>query len=208
MDATWSPLTVHEVARRFDGLGVPWWVAGGVAIDLFLGWESRPHDDLDIELFRRDRSVLLAAFEGWDLHAVSDGRLIPWNGGDLPDEVFGIWARPGLEHPWAVEVMLADGDGRTWRFRRDPSISMSVDRLLRRSPEGIPYCAPDVQLLYKAKRNRPKDDADLARCLHRLDLHGIDWLRHALSHLDAAHPWIPVLDSAAERWTRMADRSR
>ncbi len=59
--------------------------------------------------------------------------------------------------------MLADGDRSEWRFRRDNAITLSGDRLFNHTPDGIPYCTPEVQLLYKAKKARPKDDIDFCQ---------------------------------------------
>ncbi|MGM7683701.1 nucleotidyltransferase domain-containing protein [Cytobacillus sp. Hm23] len=32
----------------------PWFIAGGWAIDLFIGKQTRPHHDLEIAIFRKD----------------------------------------------------------------------------------------------------------------------------------------------------------
>lgn len=197
MDEVWQPLSVHEVIDRFEGTDVDWWIAGGLAIDLFLGWESRHHDDLDIEMFRRDRGVLFDVFRGWELFTVSSGELTPWDrGGAIDSSVFGIWARSGAEAPWAVEVMLADGDGDHWRFRRDPAISMERARLTRLAPSGVRYCTPEVQLLYKAKQARPKDDVDFTRCLHLMSSDQKEWLRSSLERMEPDHPWVSALELA------------
>ena len=188
--------SLDEILRRFHGFGVDWWIAGGVAIDLFLGWETRRHDDVDIEMFRSDRDVLFDVFEGWDLHVVSEGQLVPWRRGDpIDDAVFGVWGRPNEGSAWAVEVILANGNGDTWRFRRDPSIALPRSRLTAKRG-GIEYCTPEVQLLYKAKRARPKDDVDFARCLHHMTGEQRRWLRNAVAKGEPEHPWIHVLDSS------------
>ena len=44
--------SISELMRGFDG---PWYVAGGWAIDLFLGRSTRAHSDVDIAILRRDR---------------------------------------------------------------------------------------------------------------------------------------------------------
>lgn len=49
----WEPLSVEEVVDLMSGLQVPWWIAGGWAIDLFLGRQTRAHGDTDV-LIRRD----------------------------------------------------------------------------------------------------------------------------------------------------------
>ncbi len=201
MERPWTPISVREVVDRFRRVDVDWWIAGGIAIDHFLGWETRTHEDIDVEMFRDDRETLFTVFAGWDLHVVSEGSLLPWRQGEaLPESVFGVWGRPSAGSPWAVEVMLANGDSDTWSFRRDPSISLPLDRVVRRACSGVPYCTPEVQLLYKAKRARPKDDVDLARCLHRLTVAQKRWLGDALTRdtgpTGRDHPWVAVLASS------------
>jgi len=193
----WNPLTVEQVFDRFSSLDVDWWIAGGHAIDLFLGWQTRPHADIDIEMFRSDRDVLFDVFDGWDLRAVSDSGSDSWSRGeDLDDGTFGIWGRATPSDAWAVEVVLADGDFTEWRFRRDPGITLAGDALVRRSLSGVPYCTPEVQLLYKSIQSRPKDDVDLARTLHNMSSSQRSWLMAAIARADIGHPWIAVLENA------------
>ena len=42
----WSALSIDEVATVLDGLPVRWWIAGGQAIDLFVGSSTRHHQDV------------------------------------------------------------------------------------------------------------------------------------------------------------------
>jgi hypothetical protein len=197
MKHEWQPMTIVEVAARFDGSDIDWWIAGGQAIDLFLGWETRPHADLDVEMFRRDRSVLFDIFEGWDFHVASEGSLVPWTDPpELADSIFGIWLRPTPSQPWQVEIMLADGDRSEWKYRRDPGIRMPGERLIARTADGVPYCTPEVQLLYKSKMARPKDDVDLAHCLHHLSEEQRRWLIDAIAKTSTQHPWVGVLEAS------------
>ena len=43
----WSP---QEAAARLIGCGAHWCVVGGWAVDLFLGKQTRAHDDLEIAI--------------------------------------------------------------------------------------------------------------------------------------------------------------
>ncbi|MEN8040020.1 MAG: amino acid transporter [Actinomycetota bacterium] len=200
MEHAWEPMTTVEAQRRFSDAHIDWWIAGGHAIDLFLGWESRPHADLDVEMFREDRAVLFEIFDGWDLHVASAGSLHPWRDPEALDEsVFGVWLRPSPDEPWQLEIMLADGDRTEWRFRRDPSITMSGSRLIRTTRDGLPYCTPEVQLLYKSKMSRSKDDLDLARCLHRMTLDQRRWLADAVATTGGNHPWISAIEASMEQ---------
>jgi hypothetical protein len=197
MDGLWQPLTPEEVKTRFEPFDVDWWVAGGLAIDLFLGWHSRGHEDIDLEMFKIDRDVLFDVFPGWDLFFVEQSKLHAWRPGlPVPQQVFGIWGRPTPHDPWAVEIMLSDGDGETWQFRRDNDISFPRSRLTQTGPDGIRYCVPEVQLLFKAKKHRAKDDADMVQCLHRLDSAQRSWLSNALKRSEPLHPWLALIEQA------------
>lgn len=199
MEHEWKPMTIAEAAARFSGADIDWWIAGGEAIDLFLGWQTRPHTDLDVEMFRKDCFELFEVFDGWDLHHASEGGLAPWTDpGELPEGAFGVWLRPEPDEPWQLEIMLADGDRTEWRFRRDPTITMAGNRLVRMTNNGTPYCTPEVQLLYKSKQARPKDDVDLARCLHHLTHEQRRWLIDAITRTTPLHPWVGVLEATVD----------
>ena len=73
----WQPFTVGVAARLLAGLPAPWWIAGGWALDLFVGRQSRAHDDLDVEVLRRDQFVLQRLLAGWDPRVAAGGLLRP-----------------------------------------------------------------------------------------------------------------------------------
>lgn len=51
---------------------------------------------------------------------------------------------------------------------------------------GVPYLAPELQLLFKAKNPRPKDDVDAQVVIPELDKAQGDRLRRMLP---SSHPW-------------------
>ena len=77
----WSPLQPPVMAALLADVNTPWWVAGGWALDLFLGFQTRSHDDLDVGILRRDVAAVIANLPGWELFeaksagALSLGRL-------------------------------------------------------------------------------------------------------------------------------------
>lgn len=64
---TWEPLTPAEVAGELRGLPCRWWIAGGWAIDLHLGRQSRAHADVDVLFLRADQLSVQRHLTGWDL---------------------------------------------------------------------------------------------------------------------------------------------
>ena len=99
----WDPMGPEGAAAELGSLTVCWWVAGGWAIDLILGHQSREHGDLDILVLRRDQSLVREYLGTWDVHAADPpGRLRPWPAGEtLPPAVHDVWCRrtPGHRGP-------------------------------------------------------------------------------------------------------------
>ena len=123
-----EPASLEEITSIFDGrtLGgraVPWWLAGGYAIELAVGQPVRDHGDIDVLLLRRDQFVLQEARPGWDWQAVDPPeRLRPWRTGEhLPAGVRELWGRLGLaQRAWLRDAIgLSCGPEHPWRARLD-----------------------------------------------------------------------------------------
>ncbi|HEX2037610.1 MAG TPA: amino acid transporter [Chloroflexota bacterium] len=203
----WAPLAPAEAAALLGGAPWPWWIAGGWAIDLFVGRQTRRHGDLDVQVRRRDQHAAHATLvaQGWELHAADPpGTLRPWAPGEtLGQWVHDIWCRPAGGAPWGLQLMLLDTEGERWTFRRNPHIGGALRSLGRRSAAGIPYLAPEVQLLYKAKPHpRPKDEADFRVALPLLDETSRAWLAGALERYNPDHPWLQPLRCDESRPSR------
>lgn len=191
----WDPLSPAEVTDLFRDSGFAWWIAGGWAIDLFVGRTTRSHADVDVQILRRDQLAVQARLATWDLHAADPpGTLRPWKPGEiLLAHVHDIWCRPSPASPWALQLMVADADADRWIFRRDPRVSRPLAALSRQTPAGFPYLAPEIQLLFKARAQRPKDESDFAVVLPHVEDHGRAWLAAALRTCYPEHPWIGLL---------------
>jgi hypothetical protein len=187
----WQPLKPDEVARTLAGLEAPWWIAGGWAIDVFLGRQSRAHGDIDVGVLRRDQLAVQAVLEDWDLPAAEPpGSLRPWLPGEtLPEAVHDIWCRPNPDAAWGIQLMLDEADGDYWEYRRFAAITRRLESLVWRH-SGTPYLVPEVQLLYKAGQLNPKNEQDFEACLPLFKEHQRTWLALALRLAHPGHPWI------------------
>jgi hypothetical protein len=187
----WDPAPLSAVAKLFSTLRSPWWIAGGYAIELAVGRSFRDHWDIDVLLLRRDQLSAQRALPEWEWWAADPpGVLRPWAAGEiLPETVHDIWCRPGRAEPWRIQLMLDESDGDEWISRRDSRVRRPVDLLGLVSPEGVPYLAPEVQLFYKAKRPRAKDEQDFAQTLPTLDGGRRRWLARTITLVYGYHPW-------------------
>jgi len=169
------------------GLAAPWWLAGGWALDAFIGTRTREHADLEMSVLHCDTPLLFEHLSGWDMHLVRDGTLEAWRGEAVPAEIHQAWARPQPEGEF-LEFMFESATESDWIFRRDarirrPLAEIGADNVL----------APEIVLLFKAKEGRPKDSDDFARAVPLLSADQRDWLRNALTTAHPDHPWVDRL---------------
>jgi hypothetical protein len=193
----WGPLSPAEIADVFTHLSIPWWIAGGEAIDMFIGRRTRHHGDLDIAVLRRDVPALKALRVDWDVHIAKDGELIPWDGTLLPAAVHQLWVRRWHAPSWAFEILFEETSGDDWLFRRDHRVRRPVKTLGRSTESNIPCLAPEICLLYKARghehmdvQRRVKHESDFAAALPLLPSSSQRWLHGALETTEPGHPWL------------------
>ena len=173
----------------------PWGIAGGWALDLFIGHESRPHADVDIAILRADHRHLRSQLSG-RFHTVLEGQLADWSAEEvlrLPvHETYLTWP-----DGYRLEFLLNehDPDRQEWVFRRDGRIRRPLAAAFVAG--RVPYLAPEIVLLYKAKAPAAKDDADFHAVLPHLQHAQRSWLRQALDVTASGHPWARLISQEA-----------
>lgn len=189
----WVPDHPEDVAAVFADSDFPWWIAGGYAIELAVGRGLRPHSDLDVLVLRRDQALVRDRLADWDLYVadpLGQAELRPWRSGELLQApLHDIWCRRAPEAPWSMQLMLDEAEGSQWVSRRHPRIRLPVEGVGRTSASGIPYLAPEVQLFYKAKGTREKDEIDFEAVLPLLEVSQRVWLADAIRVIAPDHPW-------------------
>lgn len=188
----WSP---GQLRDRMAGCDVPWGVAGGWALDLFRGGQSRPHEDLEIALPAARYADVAQLFADCDFAVPRDGLLHPVTPDMLTAE-HQTWARERSSGKWRFDIFREPHDGDTWVCRRDPAIRRPYTDVYAETPDGIPYVRPEIVLLFKAKEPRDKDTADWAGTLPLLSGDQREWLRYALELVHPGHPWLGALDGS------------
>jgi hypothetical protein len=191
----WQPVVPTEAIDWLSSLTAPWWVAGGWALDLFLGQQTREHGDLDVGVLRRDSMQLLNVLSSWECYEAKGGVLLRLQAGTAPRaDVNSLWCRPLGTDLWKMEILLDAADQEFWVFRRNAEIRRPLAEVIRRNPNGIPYLAPEVQLLYKARSMRPRDQVDFEQVAPRLGSAARAWLKESLAKTDPVHAWIAALN--------------
>lgn len=189
----------------FAPLGCAWWIAGGWAIDLHVGRETRAHGDMDIALLRRDCGRVAELLGDWDVQIAHDGELRPWDAEPLPVDRHQFWARRRGHEAWAFEVLLEETSDDAWVYRRDGRVTLPLAEIGHVLPDGVPYLRPGVALLYKSppgpdmERNS-RNNMDFEAVVGSLPDADRRWLRAALGLTAPGHRWIAALNAAGAGW--------
>jgi hypothetical protein len=171
---------------------VPWYVAAGWSLDLFRGEQTREHADLEIGVPADAFPAVRHALSDLELWVVGDGLAHPVSPETLAAH-HQTWGREPGTGIWRLDVMREPWDGDTWICRRDSRIRRPRELLVEHTADGIPYAAPEIALLFKAKAVRPKDEDDFASVLPLLEDSRRRWLADALTLVHPGHPWLEAL---------------
>ncbi len=171
-----------------------WVVAGGWAIDLFLGKQTRSHRDVEIAIFREDQAALHDYFNGWLLQKIVCGEPLVWHRDEwlaLPTHEIHCFNRTA--QPPQIEILLNESNETEWIYRRNPEIRRSLLKIQLESSAGVKFLCPEVVLLYKSKNPRAKDEQDFQAVVKRLDAEQNQWLKDAIKVCDSKHLWLRSL---------------
>jgi hypothetical protein len=195
-DVEWEAWRPEDVARRLAATTVPWRVSAGWAIDLFLGGERREHEDLEIAIPSNRFDEIAAELPELDFHVVTRGLTQPVaEARELMETIHQTWGLDRAAERWRVDVFREPYDADGWVARRDETIRLPYAELIEHTADGIPYERPEVVLLFKAKHARPKDEADLAAVLPRLDGQRRALLAGWIARVHPGHFWLPDLEA-------------
>ncbi|GAA3455173.1 hypothetical protein GCM10018962_70060 [Dactylosporangium matsuzakiense] len=191
----WEPWRPEALPERLEGLSVPWCVAGGWALDLFRGAQTRDHGDLEFAVPHGRFGEVAPRFPEFDWFVPVDGVLVPADEDTLEAE-HQTWALDRAAGCWRFDVFREPHDGDVWVCRRDPGIRRPYADLIAYDGAGVPYMAPEVVLLFKAKAVRDKDVRDFRATLPLLDAGRKQWLADSLARVHPDHTWLEAVTAA------------
>lgn len=194
LDARWSSSwTPVEVARRLAGVSVPWCVAAGWALDLFRGGQTRVHGDIEIAIPEAGFPEVRRRFPGYVFDAAGSGRIWEDARPETLAAVHQTWLRDPATGNYLLDVFREPHDGDTWICRRDARIRLPYSEIVHHTGDGIPYLAPELVLLFKAKHARPKDRRDFDATVPHLTRAQRTTLAELLARVHPGHAWLADL---------------
>jgi hypothetical protein len=192
---------------------------GGSAIDLFLGYESRMHGDIDISSYWKDRNNIIEHM--WELnfsvyemlgegkaHHITDIEdqkkikrnifcfrdtcdLIRLSATDERGIYYIDFQHIGQTKPDFIEFLFNDRTDTDFIYARNHDIRRTLDKAVLMN-EGIPYLAPEICLLYKSTDiSREGYQKDHDNAIGKMTEEQKRWLNDALVEMyPEGHKWI------------------
>jgi hypothetical protein len=182
----------QSITYLMEEFNKTWFFAGGWAIDLFIGKETREHKDIEIAVFRKDQLYLKEYLKDWKFQKVIKGEFHPWEDEFLELPIHEIHGSNKFNRD-QIEILLNETQESDWKFRRDLRISYPLDSVRSYSDSGIPFLIPEIVLLYKAKNTREKDHQDFMTIKDYLNNEKKQWLRYAIELHEPGHKWLKFL---------------
>ncbi|MHA1966731.1 MAG: nucleotidyltransferase domain-containing protein [Candidatus Hodarchaeales archaeon] len=172
----------------------PWYIAGGWAIDLYLGKVTRMHKDIEIVIFRQDQRELYEYLNDWILYKVIPGqykreRWLRNEWLSLPIHEIHATSHSKEKSKINFEILLNESDHRYWYFRRNQQVKRHLYKIGKIGYQGIPYLSPEIVLLYKAKEPTIYDFKDFIQTMDLLTIEERTWLSKAIGYCYLSHPW-------------------
>lgn len=219
-------MTPFALVKQADAFlragGFAYAIGGGQAIDLFLGYESRVHGDIDVIAFwdERDRIIqfmwehgfhVCEMLGGGRVHHITDlarQRYVKRNLCCFRDGCPLVKAYPPDEDGCGrfeffhtgqteldfIEFLFNDKSATHFIYARDREIQRALDKAVL-DADGVPYLAPELCLLYKStdtEREGYQQDFELASAV--LDGEQRAWLQRALERCyPHEHKWLAAL---------------
>ena len=210
---------IAEANELLQKGGFAYAFCGGQALDLFLGYESRVHGDIDVCAYWDDRDRIIQymqsrGFEVYEMlgggraHRIADvsdqvrkkKNIFCFREGCPlvktypPDEDGSCWMEffhIGQTEMDFIEFLFNDRTEDAFIYARNREITLAPDRAVLYR-EGVPYLAPELCLLYKStdiEREGYQQDFELA--YRAMDPLQREWLRKALRQaFPEGHPWL------------------
>jgi hypothetical protein len=140
-------LMVASASGALDAAGLEHWFFGGWAVDLWVGRLTRPHDDIDVLVWRRDEARVDEALQG-----------AGWVHTPTPEDLLGTsYARDGFELQLTFVVPGAEGEVVVPVPEQPLALSSGPLGYARRTLQGVSMRVLPLEVML-AHKSTPRHD--------------------------------------------------
>lgn len=168
-----------KVKNMMNKFGYPWFIMGDWAIELFLGKETRIHDDIEIGIYREQQMQLLRYLEKYKKFYIDNrSRIGKYEKKEWKKEYLRLPIRElCIEYEGSeIKILLNEKDDVDWIYGRNNKIKHERSNVIRYTDDRIPYLCPEIVLLYKTMEMRDKDKDYISNVFEKMNESEKKWL--------------------------------
>ena len=163
---------LNQVADVLAPLGVPWWVAGGLAVDAQVGKPTRAHADADVLVLQRDVAAVARALPQAYAERPERAEPIDWDRSSplVPGvEALALPVRfqGGISK---LQILVGRSEAGQWVYHRGRgTLRLPLEDITRRTSDGVPlpradrHLAVQVATAPRERHRRLSDASSVAR---------------------------------------------
>ena len=193
---------LQAVCRFMTDFPGRWWVGGGWFIDLWLGRQTREHEDIELCVLRTDQAAIYIYCPDWQYFTPINNDWAPIAVGtrlEPPQLMLQLQRTPQThittpDMPPTFEFLLNDSLAGEWIQDDEREVRLPLDQVYGTTTFGIPAAVPELVLLHKAWTvPRAKDDHDFEQIREQLRDDQRIWLTKHVRRTRPEHRWLPFL---------------
>ncbi|MGK0575969.1 nucleotidyltransferase domain-containing protein [Macrococcus capreoli] len=172
----WSKFQILKLDLLMQDAPFDWYLAGGYALDEFVKYKIREHEDIDILVDIKDINKILEYFDNYQIYVARNGCLKEISIIDMSTSD-SLWVAKDSKSPFFLEILFFESIDETWIYKRNKNICRSIESIYFVS-NNIKILQPEIQLLYKlgSSKVRQKDIQDYEAVYPRLSTEQRNWL--------------------------------
>lgn len=172
----WELLSIASLKQIMHDADFDWYLAGGIALDEFLGRKTRDHEDMDILVNFKYLERILDYFNIYKVYTARNGSLSLSLFNEI-DSTESLWIAKDENESFIIEILFFEEEAGHWVYKRDNAVRKKIEDIYY-DKNDMKIIQPEIQLLYKMNSSnvREKDLYDYHNVYPLLDEKQREWL--------------------------------
>lgn len=151
----WELLSIASLKQIMHDTEFDWYLAGGIALDEFLGRKTRNHEDIDILVNFKYLERILDYFNSYKVYNARNGslRLSALNNIKSTDS---LWIAKDGKKSFIIEILFFEEEAGHWVYKRDNAVRKKIEDIYF-VKNDMKIIQPEIQLLYKMNSSNVRE---------------------------------------------------
>lgn len=172
----WQLLSIASLKQIMHDADYDWYLAGGIALDEFLGRKTRNHEDIDILVNFKEIECILDFFNSYNVYTARNGSLSLSLRNNIKS-TDSLWIAKDDKESFIIEILFFEEEAGHWIYKRDNAVRKKIEDMYF-VKNDMKIIQPEIQLFYKMNSSsvREKDLYDYHNVYPVLEERQKEWL--------------------------------